>query len=100
MTRSKIATRRDFLTKGLGLVGIGSVLPNFLVHSALAGAQTQGGDHRTLVLIEMSGGNDGPSSLVPYAMDGYHRKRKITRISERKVIRLNDEVGLNPRLAP
>ncbi len=100
MTRSRIATRRDFLTKGLGLVGIGSVLPNFLVHTALAGPQTQGGDHRTLVLIEMSGGNDGPSTLVPYAMDGYHRKRKITRINERQVIRLNDEVGLNPKLTP
>jgi len=100
MTRSRIATRRDFLTQGLGLVGVGTVLPNFLVHTALAGPQTQGGDHRTLVLVEMSGGNDGPSALVPYAMDGYHRRRKMTRISEKQVIRLNDEVGLNPHLAP
>ena len=100
MTSSRIATRRDFLTKGLGLVGVGGVLPNFLVHSALAGPQTQGGDHRTLVLIEMSGGHDGPSGLVPYAMDGYHRLRKMTRINERQVIRLNDEVGLNPNLRP
>ena len=100
MTSSRIATRRDFLTKGLGLIGVGATLPNFLVHTALAGPQTQGGDHRTLVLVEMSGGHDGPSALVPYSMDGYHRKRKMTRISERQVIRLNDEVGLNPRLAP
>ncbi len=100
MTNSKIATRRDFLTKGLGLVGVGATLPNFLVHSALAGPQTQGGDHRTLVLIEMSGGHDGPSGLVPYSMDGYHRLRKMTRINERQVIRLNDEVGLNPNLRP
>ncbi len=100
MTVSRIATRRDFLTHGLGLVGVGAVLPNFLVHTALAGPQTQGGDHRVLVLLEMSGGNDGPSALVPYAMDGYHRLRKMTRISEQQVIRLNDEVGLNPRLLP
>jgi uncharacterized protein (DUF1501 family) len=100
MTSTRIATRRDFLTQGLGLVGVGSILPNFLVHSALAGPQTQGGDHRMLVLIEMSGGHDGPSALVPYAMDGYHRLRKMTRHSENQVIRLNDEVGLNPRLQP
>lgn len=100
MIHSKIATRRDFLTKGLGLVGVGATLPNFLVHSALAGPQTQGGGHRTLVLIEMSGGHDGPSGLVPYSMDGYHRLRKMTRISEQQVIRLNDEVGLNPNLKP
>ena len=100
MTSCRISTRRDFLTQGLGLVGVGSVLPNFLVHSALAGPQTQGGEHRVLVLIEMSGGHDGPSGLVPYAMDGYHRLRKMTRISENEVIRLNDEVGLHPNLRP
>lgn len=100
MNSSRIATRRDFLKQGLGLVGIGSVLPNFLVHTALAGPQTQGTGHRVLVLIEMSGGHDGPSALVPYSMDGYHRLRKATRISEQQVIRLNDEVGLNPNLRP
>lgn len=100
MTGSTIATRRDFLTQGLGLVGIGSVLPNFLVHTALAGPQAQGDDHRVLVLIELAGGNDGPSTLVPYAMDGYHRRRKITRITEQQVLRLNDEVGLHPNLQP
>ena len=100
MTRTRIATRRDFLTQGLGLVGVGTVLPNFLVHSALAGPQTEGSGNRVLVLIEMSGGHDGPSALVPYSMDGYHRLRKMTRINEQQVIRLNDEVGLNPNLVP
>lgn len=100
MNTPRIATRRDFLTQGLGLVGIGSVLPNFLVHTALAGPQTQGKGHRILVLVEMSGGNDGPSALVPYSMDNYHRLRKVTRISEQQVIKLNDEVGLNPNLRP
>lgn len=100
MNSSRIATRRDFLKQGLGLIGIGAVLPNFLVHTALAGPQTQGTGQRALILIEMSGGNDGPSALVPYSMDGYHRLRKITRISEKQVLRLNDEVGLNPNLRP
>ena len=86
MNISKIATRRDFLKTGLGLVGIGSVLPNFLVHTSLAGPQTQGQGHRVLVLIEMSGGHDGPSALVPYAMDNYHRLRKVTRINEQQVM--------------
>lgn len=100
MTSPRIVTRRDLLCQGLGLVGVGTVLPNFLVHTTLAGPQTKGGDHRVLVLVEMSGGNDGPSTLVPYAMDGYHRLRKITRIAENQVLRLNDEVGLNPNLRP
>ena len=100
MNSSTIVTRRDFLRQGLGIVGIGSVLPNFLVHTALAGPQTRGNDQRILVIIEMSGGNDGPSALVPYSMDNYHRLRKVTRIPEQQVIKLNDEVGLNPNLRP
>ncbi len=100
MTSPRIATRRDFLTQGLGLVGVGAVLPNFLVHTALAAPTTQGGDQRVLVLVELNGGHDGPSALVPYALEGYHRLRKVSRITEREVIRLNDEVGLHPNLQP
>lgn len=100
MNSSLIATRRDFLKQGLGLIGIGSVLPNFLVHTSLAGPQTSGAGQRILVIIEMSGGNDGPSALVPYSMDNYHRLRKVTRIPEQQVIKLNDDVGLNPNLRP
>ena len=36
MQPMNIATRRDFLTRGLGIVGVGASLPNFLVRSALA----------------------------------------------------------------
>lgn len=98
--QTRIATRRDFLTQGLGLVGVGTVLPNFLIHSALAAPQSQGGNQRLLVLVEMNGGHDGPSALVPYALDGYHRRRRMTRITEQEVLRLNDEVGLHPNLLP
>ncbi len=100
MTSPRIATRRDFLTQGLGLVGVGAVLPNFLVHTALAAPTTQGGGQRVLVLVELNGGHDGPSALVPWALDGYHRLRRMTRITEQQVLKLNDEVGLNPNLRP
>lgn len=100
MLSARLATRRDFLMQGLGLVGVGAVLPNFVIHTALAAPQAQGGNQRVLVLVELNGGHDGPSALVPYALDGYHRRRKMTRITEQQVIRLNDEVGLNPNLQP
>ncbi len=100
MTSPRIGTRRDFLARGLGLVGVGAVLPNFVIHTALAAPRAQGGNQRVLVLVEMNGGHDGPSALVPYGLDGYHRLRRMTRITEQQVIRLNDEVGLNPNLQP
>jgi uncharacterized protein (DUF1501 family) len=95
-----ITTRRAFLTRGLGVVGVGATLPNFLVRTALAGPQTQAGgsDYRVLVLLELSGGNDGPSTLVPFATDGYHRLRKTTRIPTEEVIKLDGKLGLHPNL--
>ncbi len=98
MNELTMATRRAFLAHGLGLIGVGTVLPNFLIRTALAGPQTRGEDHRILVLLEMNGGHDGPSALVPYALDGYHRLRKATRIPTEEVIKLNDELGLHPNL--
>jgi uncharacterized protein (DUF1501 family) len=98
MFEPKIATRRSFLAHGLGLVGVGTVLPNFLVRTALATPPDGRGGHRVLVLLELNGGHDGPSALVPYAHDGYHKLRKVTKIPTEQVIKLNDEVGLHPNL--
>lgn len=97
MAETKIATRREFLTQGLGLVGVGAALPNFLIQTALA-AQPNNNNNRVLVLVELSGGHDGPSGLVPYGHEGYYRLRKATAIQRNEVIKLNDEVGLHPNL--
>ncbi len=97
MAELKIATRREFLTQGLGLVGVGAVLPNFLVRTALAAPQNHN-NNRVLVLLEMTGGHDGPSALVPYGHEGYYRLRKACAIQRHEVIKLNDELGLHPNL--
>lgn len=99
MSRSRIsiATRREFLARGLGLVGVGAVLPNFLIQTACAGPEAEK-DQRILVVLEMGGGHDGPSAVVPYAMDGYQKLRQNTRIPTEDVLKLDDEVGLHPNL--
>jgi uncharacterized protein (DUF1501 family) len=94
----KIATRREFLTRGLGLIGVGAVLPNFLIRTALAAQPAGDKDPRILVLLEMNGGHDGPSGLVPFGHEGYYRLRKATAIPREQVLKLNDEVGLHPNL--
>lgn len=92
-----ISTRREFLHRGLGLVGVSAALPNFLVRTALAGPQA-GPDEPILVVVQMTGGNDGLSTVVPYAYDEYGRVRRASRIDSSAVIKLNDEVGLHPGL--
>jgi len=92
-----IATRRQFLGRGLGIVGIGSVLPTYMLRSALAGPQAAGGE-RIVVALLLTGGPDGLSLVPPYAHDEYYRYRKTLAYAPKDVLKLNDEVGLHPRL--
>ena len=77
-------SRRDFLKSSAAALGAGAALPLFLQETnlafaanALAGVQN---DHpeRILVVLEMSGGNDGLNTVVPYTNDEYYRVREIT----------------------
>ena len=97
MSKINIATRRQFLAGGLGLVGVGSALPNFLVNSALGAAQ-EPANHKIVVALYLYGGHDGASDAVPYGHDEYHKIRPNIRYTEKEVHKLNDEVGLHPNL--
>jgi uncharacterized protein (DUF1501 family) len=55
-------------------------------------------DQRRLVIIEMSGGNDGMSTLVPYGMTGYKDLRSRISIDPKDLLRINDQVGLHKNL--
>jgi len=48
----------------------------------------------------MDGGNDGINTVVPFADEGYARARKTLRLPRQQLIRLTDQVGLHPSLAP
>jgi uncharacterized protein (DUF1501 family) len=97
MFRPKITTRREFLRYGSGVVGVGSALPNFLIRSALAGPPAKSQD-RIVVGLLLTGGHDGLSDVPPYGHEDYYRLRTSTRIEEKEVLKLNDEVGLHPSL--
>lgn len=97
MSRIRVTTRRELLTRGLGVVGVGAALPNFLLRTSLAGTPDRAGD-RIVVALALIGGHDGLSDVPPYGHKEYYEFRKITRIAEDEVIKLNDEVGLHPKL--
>ncbi len=98
MSVLKNSTRRDFLTRGLGVVGAGTVLPNYLIRTALAAPQAKP-DQKVLVVLRLSGGNDALSSLVPYGHEAYGKARTTTRIKGEEVIKLNNELGFHPKLS-
>lgn len=51
---------------------------------------------RTLVVVEMGGGNDGLNTVVPYASTRYHDLRGDLAVAEPLI--LDDEIGLHPSL--
>ena len=92
--------RRTFLTSSLGIVGGASLIAPSAHAGALRmlGGRTREGE-RTLVLVQLNGGNDGLSTLVPYGDDEYHRVRKSTRIAPEELFKIDDYRGFHPKLA-
>lgn len=103
--RSTNLGRRTLLAGGAALFGslaLGSGRAGASLRVLLApqgAARTGAAGGRVLVLLQLSGGNDGLSTVVPYADDGYHRARKATRIDSKDVLRLDDYRGLHPALS-
>ena len=52
-------------------------------------------DGKKLVIVQLSGGNDGLNTIVPYRNDIYYKVRPTLGLKEDKVIKLNDELGMN-----
>ncbi|MFM8401784.1 MAG: DUF1501 domain-containing protein [Pirellula sp.] len=53
---------------------------------------------RILVVIQLSGGNDGLNTVVPYRDELYAKARPKLGIPTSQVIKLNDDLGLHPAL--
>src|SRR5262249_2401092 len=88
-------SRRQFLVRtlqGSSLVALGAVVPQFVARTAQAAAP---GKDNTLVVLEMTGGNDGLNTVIPYADELYHKYRPTLRQTKEVVIRLDDHVGLH-----
>ena len=83
--------RRDFLKGSLfaGLTGLSSPVWTNELRSELP----------ILVAVELSGGNDGLNTVVPYGNDEYYRQRPTIGIRENQVLALDDHFGLNPGMS-
>ncbi|MCY3542709.1 MAG: DUF1501 domain-containing protein [Chloroflexi bacterium] len=53
-----------------------------------------------LVVLQLTGGNDYFNTVIPYTDGNYYDSRRSLGISENRVLKLNDELGLHPAMAP
>ncbi|GAB4028332.1 DUF1501 domain-containing protein [Spirosoma koreense] len=93
--------RRDFL-KQSALTTAGTMLiPHFLkAYEAQMLGQVSAPSGKILVIVQLSGGNDGLNTVIPYRNDIYYRERPTIAIRPEKVLPLNDEIGLHPAMQP
>jgi len=94
-------TRREFLLsslKGAGLLAASSFVPAFLTRTAAAAGADK--DGTILVVLQLSGGNDGLNTVVPYSDDLYFKARPTIGLSGDDVLKLNDRLALNAALKP
>ena len=101
----KYWSRRSFM-QALGIAGSGSIMlgSNLLSASApspltaaISGAETD----NILILIRLSGGNDGLSTVIPIEQyDTYANARPNIFIPESKILKLTDEFGVPSYMNP
>jgi uncharacterized protein (DUF1501 family) len=104
---SRAFSRREFLCHSLPLAAVAGTVPSFLARTVLAAPLAQGRtsipgipDQHILVVVQLSGGNDGLNTLVPYNDDAYYAARPTLGIPSGQVVPLDARVGLHPGLAP
>jgi len=96
-------SRRKAVIGGAAVLGLGALAPAFLTRTAhhlgaAPIAATTPGRTRSLVVIQLGGGNDGMNTVVPYSNDLYYQNRPTISVSQTDVLHLSAEVGLNPNL--
>jgi len=91
--------RRRVLRAGLCGLGLsaGTVLrtpPLFAQAASELAAQAES-EGKILVVLELSGGNDGLNTLVPYADDAYYRHRPNIGIRKEELLPVDDHFGFS-----
>ena len=99
-------TRRLFLQQVAQSIGkVPSLNPlsfgpsTFDMSSVFSPQQMESMENRTLVVVQLSGGNDGLNTLVPYTQQAYYNARPNLALDKSDVLQLNSDVALHPSMA-
>jgi uncharacterized protein (DUF1501 family) len=97
-SKDKTLDRRELLAGMAGLSAMSMVPPAFAQAAQAAAAQAVASG-KVLVILELSGGNDGLNTVVPYGDDAYYRQRPNIGIPKNELRIIDDHFGFNPGMA-
>ena len=92
-------SRRDFF-KFSALASASMMIPSFikpLQAKEIMDKFTASGAKK-LVIVQLSGGNDGLNTVIPFKNDIYYSSRNSIAIKEKDVLKITDELGFNPAM--
>ncbi|WP_420597858.1 DUF1501 domain-containing protein [Neptuniibacter sp.] len=90
------AQRRNLLRLG-AYAGASGLLAPFMGSAAFAREMLA--DNRILVVLELSGGNDGLNTVVPFRNDDYYKLRPKLSLKENTLRKIDADYGLNQYMA-
>jgi uncharacterized protein (DUF1501 family) len=91
-------SRRDFLLRSAGFVSVSAMVPRWAVAGTKVFEESVGAEatNRTLVVLELMGGNDGLNTVIPYTDPVYPQVRSRIGIPQASTLALDGRLGLNP----
>ncbi|MDB4225651.1 DUF1501 domain-containing protein [Algibacter sp.] len=89
--------RRNFLKQST-LASSLFFVPNFVKAFEQVAKASLG--YKKLVIVQLSGGNDGLNTIVPFNNDIYYKNRPGISIPKNDLIKVTDDLGFNKNLAP
>jgi len=95
------SSRREFLKASLGaatLVSLSPAVPSVLSRSAASASGRSDARDTVLVVVQLSGGNDGLNTVVPYNDATYAKSRPTLRMPPDEVHKIDSELGFHPRM--
>jgi uncharacterized protein (DUF1501 family) len=97
-----MTSRRQFIQQSVGAFAGFLAIDSIFARAARAAAAVSAPAAvagRSLVVVNLQGGNDGLNTVVPFGDPDYYRVRPTINIAPSDVLRFDQSLGLNPKLA-
>ena len=97
-----MSSRRQFIVQSVGAFGGALAIDSLFARAARAAALAGAGGSaasRSLVVVNLQGGNDGLNTVVPFGDPAYYKVRPTINVAPSDVLRIDSSIGMNPKLA-